>query len=390
MNNLIDRKAISLLKKYMKIFPAVAVLGSRQCGKSTMVKMMGNELNNILYVDLQNKKDLAMLTDPTLFFEHNEDKIVCLDEVQLLPELFSYLRSEIDRKRTPGRFVLLGSASRELLQHTSETLAGRVGMIDLTPFLISEVSNTDAFSLSNFWFRGGYPDSFLAISDEASCIWRENFIRTYIERDIPQLGFMIAAPKMQRMLAMLAHEHGCILNAAKFASAMDLSATTIRHYIDITEQTYIVRTLQPFFKNTKKRLVKTPRIYLRDVGLLHQILQINNYNELLANPIFGLSWEGLVVENVCASVRNAKFSFYRSSDGTEEFDLLIEFPDEIIAVECKASTSPQPTSSLWNAKKSIEPSCVYIVCPLETQYAIADNVEVVGLNTLLNILSSRS
>ena len=260
MSYLINRKMEGKLREYLQIFPAVAILGSRQCGKSTMIKMFAEKQGHLLYVDLQHRADRQKLDNPSLFFRYNEDATVCLDEVQLLPELFSDLRVEIDRVRRPGRFVLLGSASRELLQRTSESLAGRIGLIDLTPFLISEVVDQEEYSIFKYWFRGGYPDSFLAVSDEASAIWRENFIRTYLERDIPQLGFHIAAPMMMRLLSMLAYEHGGTLNLAKLASAMGLSAPTIRHYIDIMEQTYIVRRLQPYFSNMEKRLVKTPRV----------------------------------------------------------------------------------------------------------------------------------
>lgn len=386
MNYLINRKAEEKLHKYLQIFPAVAVLGSRQCGKSTMIKMFAEQQRPLLYVDLQNRADRQKLDNPSLFFRYNENATVCLDEVQLLPELFNDLRTEIDRERRPGRFVLLGSASRELLQHTSESLAGRIGLIDLTPFLISEVADQEEYSIFKYWFRGGYPDSFLALSDEASAIWRENFIRTYLERDIPQLGFHIAAPMMMRLLSMLAYEHGGILNLAKLASSMGLSAPTIRHYIDIMEQTYIVRTLPPYFSNKGKRLVKTPRVYLRDSGLLHQLLDIADFNALFSHSIYGRSWEGLVVENVCSSVQKASFSFYRTSDGSEEMDLLVEFPDRRVAIECKASNDPQPTEGFWKALKTLQPSQAYIVTPSDENYPLRENVEVIGLPKLLERL----
>ena len=248
MNGLINRKISDLLEKYLQIFPAVAILGPRQCGKSTLIKMYAEDKENFLYIDLQNRIDRQKIEDPLMFFQLNEQETICLDEVQLLPDIFSDLRAEIDRVRKPGRFVLLGSASRELIQHSSESLAGRIGLIDMTPFLLSEIEEQPNYNLSSYWFRGGYPDSYLAQNDESSAIWRENFIRTYLERDIPQLGFNIAAPKMLRLLTMLAYEHGGIINLAKLATSMNLSAPTIRHYIDIMEQTYIVRTLPPYFK----------------------------------------------------------------------------------------------------------------------------------------------
>ena len=351
------------------------------------MKMFSEGKDYFLYIDLQNRADRQKLEDASLFFSHNESSTICLDEVQLIPEIFSDLRIEIDRLRRPGRFVLLGSASRDLIQHTSESLAGRIGLLDLTPFLISEINELPHYDLIQYWHRGGYPDSYLALSDEESSLWRENFIRTYLERDIPQLGFNIAAPKMMRLLSMLAYEHGGIVNLAKFASAMNLSAPTIRHYIDIMEQTYIVRTLQPYFKNIKKRLVKTPRLYLRDSGLLHQVLNIPNFNALMSHPVFGHSWEGLVIENVCSSVRNASFSFFRSSDGKEEMDLLVEFPDRLIAIECKASTAPQLTEGFWKAIEELTPQHTYVVTPSDENYLLRENVEVIGLAALIERLT---
>jgi len=387
MNNIISRTASELLEKYLKIFPAVAILGSRQCGKSTLIKHFGKNNSDFLYIDLQDRRDLAKLQEPSLFFHANADKTVCLDEVQLLPELFRTLRSEIDNDRRPGRFVLLGSASANLLQKTSESLAGRIGIIDLTPFTVSEVENEPDYSLQRFWMRGGYPDSYNAFDDEASSIWRENFIRTYLERDIPQLGFQIASPKMMRLLTLLAHEHSSSLNLSSIANTMDLSAPTIRHYIDILEQTYIARILPPYFNNIRKRLGKTPRIYLRDSGLLHQILQIQTFNDLLGNPVFGASWEGLVVENICTVATGAKASFYRTASGDEEMDLVLEYPDKIIAIECKASTDPQPTKGFWKAIETLKPQHAYIVCPIKDSYQIKDHVTVCGIEQITKILT---
>ena len=222
MQELILRKTEQFVRQNLTVFPAVAILGSRQCGKSTLVKMMSEKMTNFLYLDLQNRDDLVKLNEPTLFFQNNKDKIICFDEIQLFPELFSFLRSEIDRDRRNGRFILLGSASRNIIQHTSESLAGRIGLIDLTPFVIDEICNEEDYSLSKFWLRGGYPDSYNAMTDEASCLWRENFIRTYIERDIPQFGFQITAIQMLRLLIMCAHNQGQILNASKLGEALGL------------------------------------------------------------------------------------------------------------------------------------------------------------------------
>lgn len=382
MQKLICRKAQALVKEYLNVFPAVVILGSRQCGKSTLIRMMSEELPEMLYLDLQNRDDYAMLSEPTLFFRNNADKIVCLDEIQQVPELFSVLRSEIDRDRRNGRFILLGSASRELLQNTSETLAGRIGLIDMTPFTYEELYGSSDFDINRFWLRGGYPDSYLSENDEYSSLWRESFIRTYIERDIPQFGFQITSRQMLRLMLMIAHNHGQLLNSSKLGESLGITHPTVKRYVDVLEQTYLIRSLPPFFANTKKRIVKSPKIYVRDTGLLHQLLQIRTFNDLLGHPVFGASWEGLVVENVCSSVRNAEFSFFRSATG-EEMDLIVQKNGRVVAIECKASTAPQIAQGFWNAVDIIRPDKTFVVAPVERKYEIHENVDVVNLGDLL-------
>lgn len=382
MQNLICRKAQALVKEYLNVFPAVVILGSRQCGKSTLIRMMSEELPEMLYLDLQNRDDYAMLSEPTLFFRNNADKIVCLDEIQQVPELFSVLRSEIDRDRRNGRFILLGSASRELLQNTSETLAGRIGLIDMTPFTYEELYGSSDFDINRFWLRGGYPDSYLSENDEYSSLWRESFIRTYIERDIPQFGFQITSRQMLRLMLMIAHNHGQLLNSSKLGESLGITHPTVKRYVDVLEQTYLIRSLPPFFANTKKRIVKSPKIYVRDTGLLHQLLQIRTFNDLLGHPVFGASWEGLVVENVCSSVLNAEFSFFRSATG-EEMDLIVQKNGRVVAIECKASTAPQIAQGFWNAVDIIRPDKTFVVAPVERKYEIHENVDVVNLGDLL-------
>lgn len=390
MSHLINRISEKTVEKYLEIFPCVVILGSRQCGKSTLMRMFGESHSEMVYLDLQSRMDLNKIQDPSLFFRANEDKTICLDEIQLVPELFDYLRTEIDRNRRHGRFVLLGSASANLIQKTSESLAGRVGLIDLTPFTIGEIDSMEDYTLNTYWFRGGYPDAYRATSDESCCIWRENFIRTYLERDIPQLGFTIAAPKMLRLLTLLAHSHGELLNATNLANIMDVSAPTIRHYIDIMESTYIVRTLSPYYVNIKKRLTKTPRLYVRDSGLLHQILGIQDFNALMGHPVFGHSWEGMVLENVCAVAHQAQISFYRTASGNEEMDIVVQYPNKTIAIECKASTTPTLTDGFWKAIETLQPNETYVVCPIRESYSLREHVQVIGLEELVRILETFS
>ncbi|MDD4148537.1 MAG: ATP-binding protein [Bacteroidales bacterium] len=387
MHAFIERIIRPFIQENLSVFPAVVILGPRQCGKSTLIKRMSDTFNSFEYLDLQNRDDLAKLTEPSLFFKANEDKTICLDEIHLVPNLFSILRSEIDRNRRNSRFILLGSASRDIIQQSSESLAGRIGIIELTPFLISEINEIDSFNLNKFWFRGAYPDSFLAISDSASGLWCENYLRTFVERDIPQLGFQIPSRQLLRMLTMSAHLHGQLFNASKLGESLGLTHPTVKRYLDLLSQTFILRVLEPFDANVKKRLVKSPKVYIRDSGLLHNLLGINDFNDLMGNPIFGASWEGLVIENICSSLRNCKFSFYRSATG-DEIDLIIQKQDEIIAIECKASSAPKLNKAFWRAKEVIMPKMTYVVAPVSKKYKIKDDIIVCNLSEIIKMLKN--
>lgn len=381
MQNFINRDIEDFILLNLQTFPAVALLGSRQCGKSTLIKKLAGNFENFLYLDLQNYTDLNKLRDMNLFFKSNADATICLDEVQLLPELFSFLRSEIDANRRNGRFILLGSASQELIQKTAESLAGRIGYVALTPFTHFELQKTNNFTLQLHWFRGGYPDSYLAKTDDISALWRENYIRTYVERDIPQLGIHIPVLQLRRLLSMLCHWHGQVLNLSKIGESLGVSHTTVRRYIDLLEQTFIVRTLTVYEQNLKKRLVKSPKIYIRDSGLLHQILGIDNFNQLMGHPVFGASWEGYVIENLITKFSGYTPYFYRTSSG-DEMDLILEKGIERIAIECKANSAPTLTKGFWNAIETIQPTKTYIVVPIDTHYELKNNVWVTGINDL--------
>ncbi|HET8854730.1 MAG TPA: ATP-binding protein [Salinimicrobium sp.] len=382
IHKLIPRQHSNLFNKYLEIFPAIAILGPRQSGKSTFVKLMSNSSKEFLYLDLQNQTDLNKLNVPSLFFEANKDSVICLDEIQLVPELFSVLRSEIDKNRWNGRFILLGSASRDLIQKTSESLAGRIGFLHLGPFSINEVIPTDDFSLSKFWYRGGYPESYLAKSDENSRIWRDNYIRTYVERDIPQLGFQIPAQQIRRLLMMCSHNQGQLLNSSKLGESLGLTHPTVRKYLDLLEQTFIIRIIPPYINNIKKRLVKSPKIFVRDSGLLHQFLSIENFNDLLGNPIFGASWEGMVVQNIITGFPDWEYFFYRTSNG-DEIDLILKKGNKTVAVECKASSAPKTTKGFWNALEDVKPDRVFIVAPVDQPYFLEEKIMVTPIQKLL-------
>jgi len=387
MHDYIHRDIEDFIQLNLQTFPAIILLGTRQCGKSTLIKKISTEFESFLYLDLQNYQDLNKLTDINLFFKSNEDVTICLDEVQMLPELFSFLRSEIDNNRRNGRFILLGSASQQIIQKTSESLAGRVGLIHLTPFTFYELNTDATFNLQKHWFRGGYPDSYLAESDIISNLWRANYIRTYIERDIPQLGIQIPALQLRRLLTMLCHIQGQIINLSKLGESLGSSHTTIRKYIDLLEQTFVIRTILPFEPNIKKRLVKSPKVFVRDSGLLHQLLTISDFNQLLGNPVLGSSWEGYVIENITSKLVDYTPFFYRTASG-DEMDLVLINGDERIAIECKVSSAPKLSKGFWNAIDAIQPTKTFVVVPIETCYELKKDIWVTGMEKLLSLIKS--
>jgi len=386
MHDLIHRQSESIVLKHLGVFPAVAILGPRQSGKSTLVKMLAENITPFVYLDLQDYEDLNKLSEPNLFFEANRDAVICLDEIQLVPHLFSVLRSAIDKQRRNGRFILLGSASQALIQKSSESLAGRIGLIELSPFLVNEVNDQPGYTLQKYWFRGGYPESFLALTDAASTLWIENFIRTYIERDIPQLGFQIPALLLRRLLLMCAHNQGQLLNASKLGESLGLTHPTVRRYIDLLEQTYILRTLQPYEANVKKRLVKSPKVYVRDSGILNRLLLIPDFNSLMGNPVFGSSWEGLVIGNIIENMPGWTPYFYRTATGNE-IDLILVRGIKKIAIECKASSAPQLAKGNWNALADVNPDHTFVIAPINgNSYPLDKKVIICGIEEAIDSL----
>ena len=280
MHGYIKRNAEADVARALNRSPIVAILGPRQCGKSTLTKrFLADRGIDRVYLDLQDRADRSKLSEPELFLEHHRGHLVCLDEIQLVPDLFPALRVEVDRDRRPGRMLILGSASRDLLRQSTETLAGRIAFVDLTPLRYDEVMSIQPWQ--DIWNRGGFPDSLLATDDEDSFAWREDFIRTFLERDIPALGFAIPTGVMERLWRILAHYHGQSMNYSKAAAAADLAIPTLRKYLSILEQTYMIRLLPPTEANIKKRLVKAPKLYIRDSGLLHALRDIDTVDDLM-------------------------------------------------------------------------------------------------------------
>jgi predicted AAA+ superfamily ATPase len=382
MHSYINRKIEPDVKNSLKDFPLVAILGPRQCGKSTLAKRIIALRKKSVYLDLELESDLRKMADPELFLSQHEDKLVCIDEIQRMPDLFKALRGLIDRKRRNGRFLILGSASRDLIRQSSETLAGRICYMELTGFLFSEISNTGRADLMKIWTRGGFPESLLSRSNQSSITWRENFIRTYLERDIPQLGFNIPARTLKRFWTMLAHSHGQVLNSSRLGESIGVSHTTIRSYLDILSQTFMIRLLQPFYSNVKKRIIKSSKVYIRDTGILHSLLGIENKNDLFGHPVFGSSWEGFSLENILAAYPGYDPYFYRTSSGVE-IDLVLEKGKKRIAFEFKSSRSPTPSKGYYQALKDLSIERAYIIAPVDEQFPLSNNVMVAPLHAFI-------
>jgi predicted AAA+ superfamily ATPase len=360
--------------------PAVALLGPRQSGKTTLALEAGRSCN-ALYLDLESEQDCAKLAQPEYYLADHADRLVILDEVHRAPGLFPALRGLIDRGRRAGRrtgqYLLLGSASLDLLKQSGETLAGRIAYLELAPFNVLEIGKGQAEEL---WLRGGFPESLLAGGEKPSLRWRQDFIRTYLERDIPQFGPRIAPETLRRFWIMLAHHQGGLLNGAQFARNLGVDVKTVQGYLDLLVAMMLVRRLPPWHANLSKRLVKSPKVYVRDSGLVHALLTIPDRETLLAHPVIGQSWEGMVVENllVCAPAHVQGY-FYRTAAGAE-IDLLLAWPDgRLWAIEIKRSLAPKLERGFHAACADLAPSRKFVVYPGTERYRAAADVEAISL-----------
>jgi predicted AAA+ superfamily ATPase len=371
------------IKNCLENFPAVAILGPRQCGKSTLARHILSEYQGAVYLDLEDPGDVARLTDPALFLQHHSNKLVCLDEVQRMPGIFQVLRSVIDRQDRNGQFLLLGSASRDLVNRSSESLAGRLIFIELNPFSFEETVQSQK-KLPEYHLRGGFPRSFLAGSNELSFRWRKSFISTFLERDLSLLGFGYPPETMRKLWMMCAHQQGQVANQSALGQSLGVSHTTVRSYLDLLKETFMIRVLHPWMANTGKRLVKTPKVYLRDTGILHALLNIRNYDELLGHPVFGPSWESLVIEQILAK-HEGEAGFYRTSSGAE-IDLVLEKRGKKIAVECKASATPSVGRGFYTAMEDLQIDEAFIAAPVNEGYPIKPSVRIVSLEELMAFL----
>lgn len=369
-------------------FPVVGMIGSRQSGKTTLARdIAASHAEDAIHLDLERASDLSKLEEAEIYLERFADRLVILDEVQRKPELFPLIRALVDSgSRRAGRFLILGSASPALLRQSSESLAGRIVYHELTPLMLAE---TGSGSVRELWVRGGYPPSYLAASDDDSYAWREAFVRTHLERDVPGLGFRTPASQLRRFWEMVGHSHGQLWNASKLAGSMGVSAPAVRRYLDLLDDTFVLRQLTPFHHNTKKRLVKSPKVYVRDSGLLHSLLRIENEAALLGSPHAGASWEGWVIEQIVPLLPGSwSAHFYRTADGAEIDLLLVPPAGPPIAVEIKLSLSPSPARGFHTAFADIGCAEGYVIYPGDESYPIGRAVSAVPARAIPEWISS--
>jgi uncharacterized protein len=386
---MITRKAKSEIVQLLEEFSAVGVLGPRQVGKTTLAEEIADSFTpQPIYLDLESPTDRAKLNESEAYFELHKGRLIILDEIQRVPELFQILRGVIDRQRRQGhktgQFLILGSASLDLLKQSSESLAGRIAYKELSGFMVSEINQDDQDRL---WLRGGFPDSFLARNDQASLRWRMNFIGTYLERDVPQFGPRIPATSLRLLWTMLAHSQGGQINIAQMGANLGVTAPTAKRYIELLEDLLLIRTLRPWSGNLGKRLVKSPKVYIRDSGLTHALLNLTTLDDVLGHPVVGASWEGFVIENILSCLPiGATPWFYRTSAGAE-IDLVIEqSPSKRWAIEIKRSLSPTLSKGFHFGCEDIQATNRFIVYPGKDSFPAAHDVTVLPLIDMLNKL----
>ncbi len=384
---MVERYIFKDLLEIIEEFPVVGIVGPRQVGKTTLAKLLSKQIKKeTIFLDLENPRDASKLTDPLLFFENNQTKCIIIDEVQINKELFPIIRTVVDQHREPGRFILLGSASPELIRDSSESLAGRIYYKELTPFHFKEIN--EIVTYQKHWLYGGYPEALLTESPTKSKRWRRSFIQTYIERDLPMLGLSSKTSDIHRLFRMISHIHGQQLNYNTLSKSLGLSSPTIKKQVDFLEHAYIIRLLEPYYFNTSKRLVKSPKIYIRDTGLLHSLLEIDDNEYLFGHPIIGNSWEGYVIEQVAAVLpEDYSLNYYRTQQGAELDLVVCKNLRPILGVEIKLSSNPKFSVGNEISLQDLGLDKGYIVVPETEGYFLKKNVEVVSLNLLINLIN---
>lgn len=381
----ITRNLESKILQSIRNNPVTAVIGPRQCGKSTLVKHLLRGFENTVYLDLERPSDMQKLENAEWYLGSLKDKLVCIDEIQRKPELFPLLRSLVDDWGGNSHFLVLGSSSRELLKQSSESLAGRISFKKLTPFTYNEISRT--VSLEEYLCKGGFPRSLLAKDAIISMDWRNDFITTFIERDLIQYsGFQPVV--MRRLWQMLAHHNGQTINYSSLGNSLGVSNVTIHNYLDLLEGTLMVEVLRPWFSNTRKRMVKAPKVYIADQGIANALLGLSTFDQVSGHPTLGTIWEQVVLTHVKSCLPEAEYSFYRTAGGAE-IDLVVCVNQKTFAIECKASLSPALTKGNYSAIEEIRPLATFIVSPVETGWPVQAGIDVTSLNQLMVEIQNR-
>tara|TARA_R110002050_G_scaffold221441_1_gene357247 strand:+ start:12521 stop:13687 length:1167 start_codon:yes stop_codon:yes gene_type:complete len=382
---MIHRFIENKVEKSLRHFPVVAVIGPRQVGKTTLAKSIAKLIDKeTIYIDLENPRDFAKLHDPVLYFEANQDKCIILDEIQRNPELFPVLRSMIDLNRVAGRFILLGSASPTLIRDSSESLAGRIAYIELTPFNLTEITAKENPSTNKLWLQGGFPDAFLLDDSEVLTDWHYNYIKTYIERDLPNLGLKVTGSVLMKLLQMLSHIHGDLMNYSGLSKSLGLNINTIKKYINFFEEAFLIEQLKPFHANIKKRLVKAPKVYIRDSGILHYLQNISDSEDLFGNPLLGNSWEGFVIEQI-RQLLPPKYQtyFYRTQDGSECDLVITKLQKPIMSIEIKYTSAPKITRGMTISFNDLASEHNFIITPNSDDFLLRKDVRVCNLYDFL-------
>ncbi len=379
---MLDRLQLAEYLELLELFPVLAITGPRQCGKTTLAQMLSLKLKRqTIYLDMESYTDRNKLTDPEIYFKENLDKCLIIDEIQFYPDLFPLIRSTIDHTRIPARFIILGSASPVLLQQSAESLAGRIVYRELAPFNLMEVHRSNQ---NIHWLRGGFPEAFLAADQKNSFRWVASFVNTYIQRDLTRLGFISSINVFMRFFSMLAHSQGDIFNQNNFARSLGVSGPTVKKYLYYLEEAYLVRVLQAYHFNTKKRLVKAPKVYLRDTGILHYISHINNKDDLQNSVLLGASWEGYVIEQITQLLDDDVYPYYYRTHHGTECDLVLERGNRVIAaIEVKYSNAPKASKGFAITLTDLKPTHNFMITPGSDDYLMSQKLRVCNLGTFL-------
>jgi uncharacterized protein len=378
---MIKRISESKIKNLLKGFPCVAIIGPRQVGKTTLAKKIQKGYKLSVYLDLEFQKDYIKLDDPETYLQQFENHLVIIDEVQRKENLFPVLRALIDQKRLPGRFLILGSAGPDLLRNSAETLAGRIAYHEVTPFLLPELGNR--FNTEDIWMHGGFPDALL--KQKFWLTWMNNYVKTYFERDLPNLGFPADSMTGEKLWTMLAHYHGNLLNYAELGRSLELNINTVKNYIGFLRKAFLIRLIEPFHSNIKKRLVKSPKVYIRDSGIMHYLSGIENMEQLSGHPQKGASWEGFVIEQIIPLLPpNRKIYFYRTHDGAELDMVITRGNNPVVSVEIKYGSDVRPSRGNTEAVQTLKTSNNYIIIKDNEDYLLSGGFRVCGLRIFLD------